>query len=76
MNANENMMEDSTDEMSVAYITSRIHAAHIPRNVRDRVDERISMDQRYRNARKNGVRTPLTRADLAAQCLRRQQMDA
>jgi hypothetical protein len=38
-----------------------------------RMNERKSYDKRIRDARANGYRGPVTRAELAAQCLRRQQ---
>lgn len=38
-----------------------------------RMNDRASLDQRYRNARKNGVKGALTRRDLAMMCERSQR---
>lgn len=41
-----------------------------------RMNERKAYDQRVHDVRKNGYRGPLTRAELAAQCLRAQRDDS
>jgi hypothetical protein len=49
-----------------------VRAAHI----RTRADQRASYDKRVQDAREHGYKGVMTRAELAAQCLRNQRDNA